>query len=357
MTQPTVPLIIGTYTESLAHVDGKAAGILGSAYAAGAVEPPSVLAPVRNPSWIALSPDGLCLYAVVETVEFEGSPGGGVAAFARDQATGALTPINAVPSGGVEPAHVAVHPDGAFVLVANYRTGSVSVFERRSDGGLGAMVEHVQHEGSSVHPVRQTGPHAHQIVVDPVTGRVLVPDLGLDAVLVYDFDGGRLRERRDARIVGEPGAGPRHLAFADGGEHLLLLNELDNTLVVLRREGDRFVRASSCSTLPEGHTGHSQASAIRVSPSGRYVFTSNRGHDSIAVLAFDAAASSARLVRVEPALGREPRDFVLAPDGEHLLVADQDSGTVVTFRWDEAAASLTPVSTVGVPTPVCLLFA
>lgn len=354
MTTPHAQLLIGTYTDKLAHVDGKAPGILRASYAAGEVTEVALAAPVANPSWVTTSADGRFLYAVVETVEFQGRPGGGVAAFARDVGTGDLTPLNTAGSGGVEPAHLAVDPTGAFLLVANYRSGSVAVFALAEDGSLGTMVDHVQHAGSSVHPVRQTGPHAHQVLFDPVAGGFLVPDLGLDAVLSYTIDGsGHLTERRSARIATAAGAGPRHLAFHPDGQHLFLLTELDNTLVVLRRDGDGFTQTDVASTLPAGFAEHSQASAVRVSPSGRHVLTSNRGYDSVAVFAFDAATSSVELRHLEPSRGSEPRDLVVA-DPAHVLVANQDSDTVVTFALDESTSSLSHVSTVEVLTPVCL---
>jgi 6-phosphogluconolactonase len=280
------------------------------------------------------------LYAVIETVEFDGRPGGGVAAYARDPKTGHLTLLNTAQSAGIEPAHLELDPPERFLLVANYRTGSIAVFLRKGDGSLGEMVEHVQHAGSSVHAIRQTGPHAHQILFDPVTGDLLIPDLGLDAVLVYRLKDGALVERPEARITTAPGAGPRHLAFHPDGKHLFLLNELDSTLVVLRRDGD----------------GLNQTSAVRVSKSGNYVLASNRGFDSIAVLAFDASTSSVKLKLVEPSLGRQPRDFIQTPDGQHIVVGNQDSDTVVVFAFDESAPSLKFVSQTDVPTPVCLRF-
>ncbi|GAB2982368.1 lactonase family protein [Amycolatopsis acidiphila] len=350
-------LVIGTYTEKLPHVDGHATGILAGGYDGTGVTGLTVPALVRNPSWLTTTEDGRYLYAAAETVEFEGRPGGGVVAYARDPGTGALKLLNTASSGGVEPAHVGLDPSERFVLVANYRSGSVSVFAREADGRLGAMVEHVQHEGSSVHPVRQTGPHAHQILFDPVTGDLLVPDLGLDAVLVYRFGAdGSLEERPEARLNCAPGAGPRHLAFHQDGRHLFLLNELDSTLAVLRRDGDRFAQTQVASTLPPDFQGHNQTSAVRVSASGKSVLASNRGHDSIAVFAFDAGPATVTLRLVEPSLGREPRDFVQTPDGAHVLVGNQDSDNLVLFALDEAAPSLKHVWTGEAPTPVCLRF-
>ncbi|MCU1477706.1 MAG: 6-phosphogluconolactonase [Subtercola sp.] len=358
MTSAPHSLVFGTYTERLPHVDGHATGILSATFDGNAVHDVSVEAEMRNPSWVTTTADGRFLYSVIETVEFEGRPGGGAAAYARDRETGALTLLNTVSSDGVEPAHIELDPNERFVLVANYRTGSVSVFARLADGGLGAMVEHVQHEGSSLHPIRQTGPHAHQIVFDPIAGDVLVPDLGLDAVIVYRFgDDGSLTERVDARIDVTPGAGPRHLAFHPDGAHLFLLNELDSSLLVLRRDGEHFVQTQRVSTLPPDVDEHNQTSAVRVSASGRSVLVSNRGYDSIAVFAFDVETATVELALVEPTLGKEPRDFVQSPDGSSIVVGNQDSDAVVTFAFDEDAPSLTFVSSIRVPTPVCVRFA
>jgi 6-phosphogluconolactonase len=355
----TEELIIGTYTERLPHVDGHAEGILSCPYEAGTIGPVRVLARTRNPSFLVVSPDGRRLYTVNETVEFEGQPGGGVTAFARDRRTGDLSLLNTRPSGGVEPAHLELAPGGNFLLAANYRSGSVAVFGLGADGSIGPMTDHVQHQGSSVHPVRQTGPHAHMIMFDPRNGDVLVPDLGIDAILCYELsDEGKLVERPERRI-NTAGAGPRHLAFHPGGGYLLLVNELDNTLVVLRREADGFVPTGTASTLPEGFQGHSQAAAIRVSPSGRTVLVSNRGADSdtIALFRFDAGQGTLGLAGFAPAGGREPREFIFSADGRFVIVASQDSDVLVVMEFDEDGPQLHYRSSAPVPTPVCLRIA
>ena len=350
-------LIIGTYTQRLPHVDGKADGVLSCSFDGTAVGPPRTLARTRNPSFIVLSGDGRRLYAVNETVTFEDRPGGGVSAFSRDPATGELSFLNAMSSGGVEPAHIEIDPTGRFLLVANYRSGSVAVFSLEADGRLGAMTGHIQHEGGSLHPVRQSGPHAHMVLFDPRTGDVLVPDLGIDAVLVYTLtESGALVEQGGRRIAVTPGAGPRHLAFHPDGDRLFVVNELDNTLVALRRDGNDFSPTSAVSVLPEAFEAHSQAAALRVSPSGHWVLVSNRGaeSDSVAVVRFDAADGSLGLVHTQPTSGREPRDFIFTAGGSRVIVANQDSDSIVVFAFDDATGELGLLAKTTVPTPVCL---
>jgi 6-phosphogluconolactonase len=350
-------LIIGTYTERLPHVDGKAEGILSCSFDGTTVGQPRVLARTRNPSFIVLSRDGRRLYAVNEAVSFEERPGGGVSAFSRHPGTGELALLNTKPSGGLEPAHLELDPSGRFVLVANYRSGSVAVFAVEDDGRLGAMTGHVQHEGTSLHPRRQSAPHPHMVIFDPRTGELLVPDLGRDAVLVYALtQSGELVAQAGRRLPVVRGAGPRHLAFHPAGDCLFVVNELDNTLVALRRDEDGFVPTGRVSTLPKGFSAHSQAAAIRVSPSGRWALVSNRGgeSDSVAVVSFDEADGSLELVHMHPTSGREPRDLIFTADGSRVVVANQGTDSLVVFAFEDATGRLEDLSQTTVPTPVCL---
>jgi 6-phosphogluconolactonase len=195
------------------------------------------------------------------------------------------------------------------------------------------------------------------IMFDPGHGDVLVPDLGIDAILSYELsDEGKLVERPERRINTAAGGGPRHLAFHPDGAYLLFVNELDNTLVALRRVGDGFVPTDTASTLPEGFQGHSQAAAIRVSPSGRTVLVSNRGADSdtIALFRFDVDKGTLSLAGFAPTQGREPREFIFSTDGRFVIVASQDSDALVVMEFDEDVPQLHYRSSAPVPTPVCL---
>ena len=351
----TQHLLIGTYTETLPHVSGRAHGVQGSTVAQGALGAAETLAPTRNPSWLAVSDDRRAVYAVAEVMDFEGTDQGGVVAFTRDPGSGALTLLGSRPSGGAEPAHLAIDPTDRFVLVANYGSGSVAVFPILEDGALGDASDVVQHYGSGPDTARQESAHAHQVVFDSVGEQVIVVDLGVDSLYFYDLDeSGHLGERVDERFTTEPGAGPRHIAFHPDGRHLFVLCELDNTLLVLRRDASGFAQVHAASTLPADFDGTSHAAAVRVSRDGDRVYTSNRGDlDSISVFAFDADAGTIALLQVEPSIAAGPRDFVITGDGAGLIVAGQGNDLIVTFAVGDEG--LTEQSRAEAPTPVCLV--
>jgi 6-phosphogluconolactonase len=359
MSQTGHSLLIGTYTETLPHVTGTAAGILGATYdpLTGSVRDVAVLARTRNPSYLAVGPDGRRVYAVNETHRFAGQPGGGVTAFARDPGIGALRELNFVSSGGEAPCFVSM--DGRVVLVANYDSGSVTAIALEPDGSLGPGHATVQHAGSSVNAERQEGPHVHMAIPDPVTGDALVVDLGQDAVLTYQLGDSGLAERPGTRFAVPPGAGPRHIAFHPDGQHLFVVCELGNVVLTLRRADGKLVLAHVASTLPPGAESGppTLAGAIRVTPSGRYVLVSNRGHDSMVMLRFDAETPALTLVHAQPSGGACPRDFCLTPEADRLIIAHQDSHNLVIMDLDEDRAELRPVSTTAAPTPSSVVFA
>ncbi|WP_431278968.1 lactonase family protein [Leifsonia poae] len=343
----TSALLIGTYTETLPHVDGHADGVVSAIFDGDIVVEATVAAKLTNPSWLTATADGSRVYAVEEA-----APDGRVAAFARDT-SGALNALGTVSVGGAEPAHLTLDPSERFVLVGAYGGGSIAVFALAEDGALGDRVAFVQHEGSGPDARRQEGPHVHNLVFDPETSELAVVDLGLGQVLFYSFgEDGALTLRPEATI--SPGAvGPRHLAFHPDGRHAFVVNELDNTVDVLRRDGDRFVRVGGASTRPEDAAGDSSAAAIRVSPSGATVFVTNRGDDTVAVFSFEDSAGL-KLVASESTRGKAPRDLILTPDARRILIANQDSDSVAVFSFEEETRSLEFVSLASVPTPVCL---
>jgi 6-phosphogluconolactonase len=357
-------LIIGTYTEQLPHVDGKADGVLSASFdpASGRIGPVTSLAAARNPSYLAVSASGEHVYAVHETLTFEDQPGGGITAYARDPRTGQLTALNARAALGDAPCHVALDRSGRFVLNANYGVdaGSVTVHRIEPDGRLGDRTDHVEHAGSGPDPVRQANSHVHMIASDPVTGDILVSDLGSDTVFVYALDrDGRLAAKASVNLGAVPGAGPRHLAFHPDGRHLFVVNELDSTVCALRRDDDHFTLTDRVPTRGAGPAAARQnlAGAIRVTPSGRHVLVSNRGDDSLAVLRFDPDAATLSLVGITPDVGECPRDFTVTPDGRHVIVAGQDNDRLASYRFDDEAGSLRLLHSAVAPTPVCLILA
>jgi 6-phosphogluconolactonase len=355
-------LIIGTYTEQLPHVRGKADGLLTASFdpASGRIGPVTALAAARNPSYLTASASGEHVYAVHETLTFEDQPGGGLTAYARDPRTGALTALNRRATRGDSPCHVTLDRSGRFVLNANYgeNVGSVTVHGIEPDGRLGELTDHVEHAGSGPDPVRQANSHVHMIATDPVTGDILVSDLGSDTVFVYALDrDGRLAAKAGASLAAAAGAGPRHLAFHPDGRHLFVVNELDSTVCALRREDDRFAPAGRVPTRPPGAAGQNLAGAIRVTPSGRHVLVSNRGDDSLAVLRFDPGTSALSLVGTTRDVGACPRDFIVTPDGRHVIVAAQDGDQLASYRFDDESGALRLVRTAPAPTPVCLVLA
>lgn len=346
---------IGTYTR------GESEGIYTYRFdsGTGALVDGGLAAKVDHPSFLAVHPRLPRLYAVSEFLP--GQEGGGVNAFRIDRATGALTLLNRQPTHGSAPCHLSIDRTGNWVLVANYASGSVAVFPVEPDGRLGPATDVVQHQGGSVDARRQTGPHAHSITLDPANRFAFVADLGMDRIMAYRFDAsqGTLAPNAIPWTATEPGAGPRHFAFHPNGRHAFVINELNSSLTAFAySDRDGSLRTlQTAPTLPGDYTGRSACADIHVSPDGRFVYGSNRGHDSIVLFAFDTEDERLTYVDHEPTQGSMPRNFAIDPTGAFLLAANGSSNNVVTFRIDRETGRLTPAGHVaGVPTPVCLKF-
>jgi 6-phosphogluconolactonase len=315
---------------------------------------------IVNPSFLAIHPSGRFLYAVSEINDFSGKKTGAVAALSIDrQAQGELKLINRQPSAGDGPCHVVVDPTGRCLLVANYGGGSVAALPISDDGALQPPSSSIQHEGQSVTP-RQTAPHAHSINFDPGNKFAMAADLGLDKVLVYQFDAaqGKLTPHEPAGVV-EPGSGPRHFAFHPSGRQAYVINELANTITVFRYDADRgrLSPLQTASTLPEGFEGTSHTAEVQVHPSGKFVYGSNRGHDSLAVFRVNADTGTLTAVGHVSSGGKTPRNFGIDPSGKFLLSANQETGNVVVMRIDPETGMPHPTgSQVQVPRPVCIKF-
>ena len=331
--------------------------------ASGALTPPELAAETASPSFLAVHPSQKFLYAANEVSEFQGKASGSVSAFAIDRNTGRLTALNQQPSVGRGPAHLVVDKAGRNVLVANYGGGSVAVVPIGTDGALKPPSAFIQHTGASVNPQRQQGPHAHSINVDPANRFAYVADLGLDKVLVYRFDAekGSLVANDPPFAAVAPGAGPRHVAIHPNVPFAYVINEISVTVTAFRRDPDRgsLTEMQTISTLPPGQAvepGFSTAD-VQVHPSGRFLYGSNRGHDTIVVFAIDEKSGGLTHVENRPTQGSTPRGFGIDPTGKYLLAANQRSDSVVVFRIDQQTGRLAPTGqTIEVGTPVCVKF-
>jgi 6-phosphogluconolactonase len=350
---------VGTYTH-----DGQSKGIylLKMTRGTGALRIVGLVAETVEPSFLTISPNGRFVYSVNETTEFENKPSGAVSAFARDRATGNLTFLNRVPSGGGAPCYITLDRAGKFVLVANYVGGSVAVFPILKDGKIGDASSFLQHVGNGPDPDRQSSPHAHCIMPDPANRFILAADLGIDRILVYRFDAraGKLSATPANEAVMAPGAGPRHLAFHPSGRIVYVVNELDSTVSTLRYDAATggLSILQTVPSLRERMTGRNAPADVHVHASGRFLYMSNRGVDNIAVFAIDKRTSMLQPLQFEPTGGNWPRNFAIDPSGRFLFVANERSSTIVTHRIDARTGRLTPTGqTLELPSPVCLRFA
>ena len=314
-----------------------------------------------DPSFLAIDPSGRFLYAVNETSQYEGRTSGAVSAFAIAPGTGKLTLLNEVASGGAGPCHLTVDKTGKYVLVANYGGGSLVVFPILSDGRLGQASAFVQHKGASVNPQRQEGPHVHSVYMSPDNRFVISADLGLDEVFVYGFDAakGTLAPNIPPSATVSSGAGPRHFAFSPNGKFGYVIDELQSTVTPFSYEAARGALdvLQPVSTLPQDFKGESTAAEVEVHPSGRFLYASNRGLDSIAVFAISSRKGTLTLLAEVPTLGKTPRSFAIDPTGSYLFAANQDSDNVMQFRINPNTGLLTPTGQVlQVPSPVCVIF-
>jgi 6-phosphogluconolactonase len=348
---------IGTYTR------GKSEGIYVYRLdtTSGALSHVSTAKGIQNPSFLDIHPSQRYLYSVCEVEEFNGKRSGAVTAFSIEPSSGALTKLNHQLSGGRGPCHVSVDKTGKFVLVANYGSGSASVLPIKRDGSLGEATHTVQHQGSSIDPKRQEGPHAHCIVLSPDNHFAFVADLGLDKVMIYrlGLKNGRLTPNDTPWVKVKPGAGPRHFTIHPSLKYAYIINELDSTLTASSYDAERGLLnvTEALSTLPQGFTGTNYCADVHVHPSGKFVYGSNRGHDSIVIFSINTRNGKLTLVGHEPTQGKTPRNFAIDPRGTFLFAENQDSDTIVTFRIDQRTGKLAPTGHVAqVPMPVCLRF-
>ena len=329
----------------------------------GTLSPAELAAETPSPSFLAVHPTEKYLYAVNETNTFTDETGG-VSAFGIDRSTGKLQSLGQQSSEGSGPAHLTIDKSGRNVLVANYGGGSVTVLPiNTKDGKLKSGSSSVQHKGHSVNPTRQTGPHAHSITTDPSGRFVYVADLGLDWIVIYQLDERKglltLNQPPNAKI--EPGAGPRHFSVHPSGRFGYVINELNCTLTAFTRDTNYggLTELQTISALPpnvqmkEGFSG----AELEIHPTGKYLYTSIRGHNSISVYSIDQNTGRLTYVDNTSTQGNTPRGFGIDPQGRYLLAGNQNSDSVVVFRIDAATGKLTPTgSKIDVSSPVCIKF-
>lgn len=349
---------IGTYTSGKSKSEG--IYIYKLNLASGALKPYKTVKNVVEPSFLAIDKDKKYLYAVNETVEYAGKKSGAVSAFAINQKTGDLTFLNKQPSLGGAPCHVSISDNGKFVLVANYVGGNVAVMPIQKDGKLGASIDSEQHFGSGANKERQEAAHAHSIMLDENNRFAFANDLGIDKVMIYQLDKrtGKLQPNSTQPFYQtKAGAGPRHFKFHPNGKFAFVINELDTTITSLAYNAKQgtLKEIQIVPTLPADFSGANSCADIHVSPNGKFLYGSNRGHDSIVSYRIDEKTGKLEYVEHVLTGGKTPRNFAIDPSGKFLLAANQNSDSIVVFRIDEQSGKLELTgNTAPVPTPVCV---
>ena len=327
----------------------------------GALELKGPVATTTNPTFLALAPNHKFLYAANEIGNFQGAKAGAVSAWAIQPKTGALKLINESSTKGDGPCHVSVDPRGRYVYAANYGGGSLTAMPVEPNGGVGPASAFVQHEGTSVDPARQEGPHAHSIYVDASDRFAYSCDLGLDKVYVYKLDSpaGGLTPNDPPFGVVPPGSGPRHLAFHPGGKFAYVINEMKSTVTAMKWDpkAGALQEIETVSTVPVGNTVSNSTAEVFMHPNGKFLYGSNRGHNSIAIFSVDQTTGKVKLIANQATEGKTPRSFNLDPTGTFLIAANQDTDNVVVFRVNQETGALTPTGhSVHISMPVCIVY-
>jgi 6-phosphogluconolactonase len=338
-----IKFYLGTYSTKLDHVNGQAIGISYWTIDTdnGTLKQHGEEIPIENSSYLCLDKDHQFLYAISEIVEYEGRANGCLTVF-KIRPDGSLHKVQQTSAHGIGPAHLSFDQTGRFLLLANYLAGNITVFPVLSDGSLGEPTSKVQHYGHSVNPARQEGPHPHNIIANPGNTLVHVTDLGLDRIVTYAFDEqtGVLKAHPEHDIHLPPGSGPRHLVFSPDGQFAFLCLELSNQVCLLQNHDGQLKKLASYALLPEDFQGLSHAAEIRCSPNGQFVYVSNRGHDSLSVFEFNPTTLQLKRVQVIKTGGETPRGFTLTPQGDWLVVAHQDSHTLISFKVNTSSGLL-----------------
>lgn len=329
----------------------------------GKLYPLGLRAEAINPSFLVVDRARHFLYAVSEVSDYGGEKSGAILAYNIDQQTAQLKLVNQIASIGAGPCYLSFDKSGKYLLVANYQGGSVAAFPILTNGGLGNASAFIQHHGSGADPVRQGGPHAHAIATTPDNRFAIAADLGLDRLLLYRFgpEQGSLLPNQSVAASTLPGAGPRHFVFHPKKQFLYAINELASTITEFRYDSNgevlQLTSLQTTSTLPKGFSGHNEAADLHVDAAGKFLYASNRGHDTIETFAIDANGGNLSPVGEIATGGKTPRNFAIDPTGRFLLVANEDSDNLVTLRVDRESGKPNATGVVaGIPSPVCVAF-
>jgi 6-phosphogluconolactonase len=358
-------LYVGTYTSPGIPPDGKRPSTARGIYvfrmrAADGHLTPVGIVPTENPSFLALDRSMTHLYCTNENEAPSGAPAGRVTSFAVNASSGTLTLLNTRPTNGNAPAHLSMHPSGRYLMASNYNEGNYPIYDILPDGSIGPQTDNVHGSGTGPNADRQEGPHAHQIVTDLEGRHVFGVDLGADKIFRWDLDlaSGKLTANGPALVV-PPGSGPRHIAFHPSGRFAYVISELAATISTLRYDasGGSLLLGQSISTLPPGYAGPKSGAEIRIHPGGRFLYATNRGHDTVAIFAIDQDTGALTSIGWEPTQGESPRGMNIDPSGTFLYAANQNSDTIVIFRIDASSGKLAPTGEiVHTPTPVDIEF-
>lgn len=350
--------------DPLVYVSAFAAGEEGAIHAfrfdteTGALRLQHQTTDVEHPFFLVISPNGRFLYSI-DTDKFGGEEDEFVAAYSIEALSGKLTRLNKQSAKGSASCYLDIDSTGKTVVLANYSTGSVAALPVQADGSLGKATSFVQHEGSSVNPKRQKAPYAHSIEISPDNRFALAADLGIDKVLAYRLDAANSKltvNDAQSSISVDPGSGPRHLTFHPNGKSVYLINELKNTVTFFAYEPEsgKLTTQQTISTLPDNYDGVTHTADVKITPNGKYLYGTNRGHDSVACYRI-GDDGRLTLIKIEPSLGKGPQNLLITPDGQWVICANMPGNNVVVFKINSETGELTATGEpVTVPMASCI---
>jgi len=352
LAQQPEKLYVGTFT------GGESEGIYLCNFDAetGKLKPGMTFKGIDNPNFLKISPDKKYLYAATRPPAIIEKSGGYINAYKINQ-KGELQFLNKQVSHGSDPCHVDISADGKFVAIATYGGGSVSLFPVNSDGKLLPASSTINFTGSGPNKNRQNEPHAHSIKFSPAGNQVFSADLGTDQLNIFRLEHQKLVPANQKFVKTDPGAGPRHFDFHPNGNIIYVINELNSTITVFQNENDAWKKVQSVSTIPPGFSEDNYCADIHVSSNGKFLYGSNRGHNSISVFKIDAESKKLELITIVPSEGKWPRNFTLTKNGKYMLVANQNSNNIAVFRINhETGIPVFTGNELKIPAPVCLEF-